>query len=106
MYRLPQTEIIAQELLAKRLKEHGYTQSKTTHGLWTHEWRPITFSFIVDDFGVKYIWEEHAQHLLQMANSAKILYVLVQKGRGKILWTHHPAGLCWQEGALFDAIIH
>jgi hypothetical protein len=52
MYGLQQAGIIAQELLAKRLKEHGYTQSETTPGLWTHEWRPITFSLIVDDFGV------------------------------------------------------
>ncbi len=36
MYRLPQARIIAQELLAKRLKEHGYTQSKTMPGLGTH----------------------------------------------------------------------
>ncbi len=64
MYGLPQVGIIAQELLAKRLKEHGYTQSKTTPGLWTHEWCPITFSLVVDDFGVKYIGEEHAQHPL------------------------------------------
>ncbi len=35
-------------------------------GLWTHEWCPITFSLIVDNFRVKYIGEEHAQHLLQM----------------------------------------
>jgi hypothetical protein len=61
MYELPQAEIIAQELLTKR-----HTQSKTTPGLWTHEWHPITFSLIVDNFGVKYIGEEHAQHLLQM----------------------------------------
>jgi hypothetical protein len=33
MYGLPQAGIIAQELLAKRLKEHGYSQSKTTPGL-------------------------------------------------------------------------
>jgi hypothetical protein len=66
LYGLPQVGIIEQELLAKRLKEHGYTQSKTTPGLWTHEWRPITFSLIVDDFGVKYIREEHAKYLLQM----------------------------------------
>jgi hypothetical protein len=63
MYRLLQAGIIVQELLAKRLKEHGDTQSKTTPGLWTHEWHPITFS---DDFGVKYIGEEHSQHLLKM----------------------------------------
>ncbi len=66
MYGLPQAWIIAQELLAKKLKELGYTQSETTSGLWTHEWHPITFSLIVDDFEVKYIGEEHAKHLLQM----------------------------------------
>jgi hypothetical protein len=66
MYGLPQAGIITQELLAKRLKEYGYTQSKITPGLWTHEWRPITFSLVVDNFGVKYIRDEHAQHLLQM----------------------------------------
>ncbi len=65
MYGLPQAGIIAQELLAKRLKEHGYSQSETTPGLWKHEWRPIAFSLVVDDFGVKYVGEEHAQHLLQ-----------------------------------------
>ena len=65
MYGLPQAGIIAQELLAKRLKEHGYSQSETTPGLWKHEWRPIIFSLVVDDFGVKYVGEEHAQHLLK-----------------------------------------
>jgi hypothetical protein len=66
MYRLPQAGIIAQELLAKRLKEHGYNQSKTTPGLWAHECRSITFSLVVDYFGVKCIGGEHAQHLIQM----------------------------------------
>jgi hypothetical protein len=65
MYGLLQAEIIAQELLAKNLRKHGYTQSETMPGLWTHEWCPITFSLNVDDFGVKYIGEKHAQHLLQ-----------------------------------------
>ena len=65
MYGLPQAGIIMQELLAKRLKEHGYSQSKTMPELWTHEWLPITFSLVVDNFGVKYIREEHTQHLRQ-----------------------------------------
>jgi hypothetical protein len=64
MYGLPQAGIIAQEQLAKRLKEHSYNQSKTMPGLWTHEWHPITFSFIIKNFGVKYIGEEHAQNLI------------------------------------------
>ena len=38
-------------------------------------------------------------------NGAKILYVLIWKRRGKILPTHHQVGLCWQEGAPFNAII-
>ncbi len=66
MYGLPQAGIITQELLATRLKEHGYSQSGTTPGLWTHEWRPIAFSLVVDNFGVKYIGTEHVQNLLQV----------------------------------------
>ena len=55
MYGLPHAGIIAQKLLEKRLSEHGYRQSDHTPGFWTHEWRPICFSLIVDDFGVKYV---------------------------------------------------
>ena len=64
MYGLPQAGRIAQELLEKRLAKHGYKQSKFTPGLWSHEWRPIQFTLVVDDFGVKYIGDEHAQHLI------------------------------------------
>jgi hypothetical protein len=66
MYGLPQAGIIPQELLAKQSKEQGYLQSKTTPRLWKHEWQPITFSLVIDDFGVKYVGKEHPQHLLQM----------------------------------------
>ena len=55
MYGLPQAGIIAQELLEERLQKAGYMQSKLTPGSWKHEWRPISFTLIVDDFGVKYI---------------------------------------------------
>jgi hypothetical protein len=65
MYGLPQAGIVAQDLLAKRLKEHGYSQSKTMPGLWKHKWRPIIFSLVINDFGVKYVGKEYAQHLLQ-----------------------------------------
>jgi hypothetical protein len=39
MYGLPQAGIIAQELLEKRIKIAGYSQSKLTPGFWTHTWR-------------------------------------------------------------------
>jgi hypothetical protein len=64
MCGLPQAGIIAQQLLEERLEKDGYCQSKTTPGLWTHDTCPISFSLVVDDFGVKYVGEENAQHLL------------------------------------------
>jgi hypothetical protein len=64
MYGLPQAGIIAQQLLKERLEKDGYRQSKTTPGLWQQDTRPISFSLVVDDFGVKYVGEENAQHLL------------------------------------------
>jgi hypothetical protein len=64
VYGLPQAGILAQKLLEERLAKKGYHQSKTTPGFWTHEWRPICFTLVVDDFGVKYVGREHAEHLL------------------------------------------
>jgi hypothetical protein len=64
MYSLPQAGIIAQQLLEERLQKDGYRQSKTTPGLWKHDTRLISFSLVVDDFGVKYVGEENTQHLL------------------------------------------
>ena len=53
MYGLPQVGLLAQKLLEKRLAKHGYKQSDVTPGLWTHEFCPICFTLVVDDFGVK-----------------------------------------------------
>ena len=64
MYGLPQARLSAQILFKKRLAREGYTQSSTCLGLWKHTWRPTTFSLIVDDFGVKYVGKEHADHLI------------------------------------------
>jgi hypothetical protein len=64
MYGLPQASIIAQQLLEERLWKQGYCQSQTTPGLWKHDTRPISFSLVFDNFGVKYVREENAQHLL------------------------------------------
>ena len=63
MYGLPQAGLLANELLEKRLNENGYRQSKLVPGLWKHDWQPIQFTLVVDDFGVKYVGEEHAKHL-------------------------------------------
>jgi len=64
MWKLPQAGILANKLLWKRLKPHGYYERVNTPGLWRHATRPITFSLVVDDFGVKYVGKEHADHLI------------------------------------------
>ena len=59
MYGLPQAGIIANQLLKKRLAVHGYYKLPHTPGLWRHEHRPVQFTLVVDDFGIKYIGQEH-----------------------------------------------
>ena len=68
MYGLPQAGKIANELLQQRLKMHGYHPVQFTPGLWTHVWRPVKFTLVVDDFGVKFEGLQHANHLKQLWN--------------------------------------
>jgi hypothetical protein len=64
MYGLPQAGILTNELLQRNLAKDGYRPTQRTHGLWTHDTRPLSFSLVVDDFGVKYVGREHAEHLM------------------------------------------
>ena len=63
MYGLPQAGIIANERLQTHLATHGYHQHRHTPGLYSHDIHPITFALVVDDFAIKYIDKQHANHL-------------------------------------------
>jgi hypothetical protein len=65
MYGLPQAGILANELLQRNLAKDGYRPMQHTHGLWKHHTRPISFSLVVDDFGVNNVGREHAEHLME-----------------------------------------
>jgi len=65
MYGLPQAGRIANNQLIPVLAAAGYHQTEHTPGLFKHEWRPVTFSLVVDDFGIKYEGKEHAEHLIK-----------------------------------------
>ena len=65
MYGLPQAGILAEKQLIRFLGSYGYEPVCHTPGLWRHTWRPISFCLVIDDFGVKYIGKEHADHLIQ-----------------------------------------
>jgi len=64
MYGLPQAGRIANDQLTKFLAPHGYHPLPLTPGLWKHNTRDITFSLVVDDFGVKYTNKSDADHLI------------------------------------------
>ena len=66
IYGLPQSGILANKLLKEWLAEHGYYELPHTPGLFTHTMRLICFTLVVDDFGIKYVGEEHADHLLSV----------------------------------------
>ena len=66
MYGLPQAGILANKLLRKRLAPHGYYEVPHTPGLWKHISRPISFTLVVDDFGIKYQGKENADHLIKV----------------------------------------
>jgi hypothetical protein len=69
IYGLPQAGILANTQLIELLAANGYHQCTHTHGLFTHTTRPISFALVVDDFGVKYLGIENAEHLLGVLQS-------------------------------------
>lgn len=78
IYGLPQAGKLAQDRLFAHLAQHGYHQTPHTPCLFRHETRPIAFTLVVDDFGIKYKRVEDAQHLI---NTLEQLYVM------KVNWT-------------------
>ncbi len=64
VWGFPQADILANKLLHKQLKLHGYYECVNTPSLWRHTTRPIMFSLVVNNFGVKYVGKEHAEHLI------------------------------------------
>ena len=63
MYGLPESCILANKLLKKRLSKHGYYKCQFTPGLYPHVWHPIMFSLVVDNFGMKRQGIQHTKYL-------------------------------------------
>ena len=76
---LPQAVILSQQILGKHLNNKGYIQDSLVPGLWTHSWRPITFTLCFYDFGVKYVGKQHAAHLIAILEEH---YTLSQEWNG------------------------
>ena len=66
MYGLPQSGNLANKLLKERLAEHSYFELPHTPGHFMHKTRPVWFMLVADDFGIKYISRQHAEHLISI----------------------------------------
>ena len=61
---LKQAGLIANDRLTRHLSKFGYTSSTKPPALWRHLTRNISFFLVVDDFGVKYVGKDNADHLI------------------------------------------
>jgi hypothetical protein len=63
MYGLKQTGLLASKLLQTWLAPFGYYPACHTPGLWLYHTQPIAFTLVADNFAVKYVGKQHADHL-------------------------------------------
>eukprot|EP00957_Ditylum_brightwellii_P187060 14246215-Ditylum_brightwellii.AAC.1 len=69
IYGLPQAGKTANDILKQHLALYGYYEVSHTPGLWHHTHRPVTFTLVVDDFGIKFVGDRHLNHLLNILKS-------------------------------------
>ena len=63
---LKQAVKIAHDRLKTHLKKYEYRPCRHTPALWAHTTRPISFTLVVDNFGVKYVGGRHLDHLINV----------------------------------------
>jgi hypothetical protein len=79
LYGIPQAGRLSQERLIPHLAKHGYALCKNTPCLFRHITRPVSFTLVVDDFGVAYALREDAEHL---ATTLRLLYKITTDWSG------------------------
>jgi hypothetical protein len=79
IYGLPHAGKLAQDRLIAHLATSGYHLTPSTTCLFRHDTRPIAFTLVVDDFGIKYKGDEHRDHLFATLRS---LYAITVDSTG------------------------
>jgi hypothetical protein len=64
LYGLKQSGKIAHDDLVQHLAKYGYSKAKRTDGLFLHKTRDLSFTLVVDDFGIKYTNKDDVNHLI------------------------------------------
>jgi hypothetical protein len=75
MYGLPQAGKLAQDRLVAHLATHGYHMCPDVPCIFRHATRKVTFSLVVDDFGIKYFDKADADHLVAALREKYVLKV-------------------------------
>ncbi len=81
VWGLPQAGIIANKKLRRKLAPFGYFEHVNMPDLWYHESCPISFTLIVDNFGVNYVNKDDVDHLIA---SIKNTYTLTKDWMGDL----------------------
>ena len=84
MYGIPQAGKIANDKINLHLTNFGYESAPITPGLWQHQNRPLQFSLVLDDFGIKYDGQEDTTHLL---DALKTIYKISEYWDGKLYFS-------------------
>ena len=81
VYRFPQAGKISNDKLNLHLTKFGYEPALITSGLWRNQTRPLQFSLVVHDFGVKYERQDCITHPL---DALKPIYNISEDWDGKL----------------------
>ena len=66
---------IANGRIKSHLAHFGFAPVPITPALWKHTTKPIIFSLVIDDFGVKYIGKENANQIIQYLQKLYTIYI-------------------------------
>ena len=61
-----QARALSNKMLAGILNKEGYYQAKHTKGLWLHKTKSISFTLVVDAFGVCYKDQKDCKELIKL----------------------------------------
>ena len=81
VYGLPEVGKIANNKLKLHLAKLRYEPAPIMSGLWRHQTRPLQFSLVVDDFGVKY---ERQSDITYLPDALNTIYKISVDWDGKI----------------------
>jgi hypothetical protein len=73
VWGLPQAGILANKRLSRKLALFGYHKSINTPGLWRHESKPLTFTLVFDNFGIKFVNRANVDHLISSIKKTNTL---------------------------------